>query len=239
MKIPANTSLDAPVRIDDELDLIASVIDLRDRDIIELGCGKAQLARNLLARWPGNRVVGLEVDARQHAQNVADPSPGLAFVHAGAQAIPFDDARFDLALMLKSLHHIPLPLIDQALDEAARVLRPGGLLYVSEPVFAGSLNEVIRLFNDEAQVRAAAQEALRRAEASARWEAADEIWFETLVQFRDFDQFRQRMIDVSFAERRLDDATLAEVRRRFEPHMTPEGARFVRPMRVNLLRRRA
>jgi len=239
VKIPANTSLDAPVRIDDELELIASVIDLRDRDIIELGCGKAQLARTLLARWPGNRIVGLEVDERQHAQNLAAPCPGLTFVHAGAQAIPFGDAHFDVALMLKSLHHIPLPLIDQALGEAARVLRPGGMLYVSEPVFAGSLNEVIRLFNDEQTVRAAAQDALRRAEASVRWEAAGEVWFETLVQFRDFEQFCQRMIDVSFAERRLDEATLAEVRRRFEPHMTPEGARFVRPMRVNLLRRRA
>ena len=238
MKIPANTSLDAPVRIDDELDLIASVIDLRGRDIIELGCGKAQLARNLLARWPGNRVVGLEVDARQHAQNLADPSPGLAFVHAGAQAIPFDDARFDLALMLKSLHHIPLPLIDQALDEAARVLRPGGLLYVSEPVFAGALNEVMRLFHDEQVVRAAALAALHRAIASGAWEAVSETCFDVPVHYRDFAEFEQRMIGVTYQNHRLDAATLAAVRARFEPHMTPDGAHFVRPMRVNLLRKR-
>ena len=159
-------------------------------------------------------------------------------MHAGAEAIPFPDGRFDLALMLKSLHHVPPALLDQALGEAWRVLRPDGLLYVSEPVFAGPLNEVIRLFNDEQAVRAAAQQALRRAESSDRWTAAGEIWFDTPVQFRDFERFRQRMIDVSFADRRLDDATMAEVRRRFERHMTPDGARFVRPMRVNLLRRR-
>jgi len=239
VKIPANTSLDAPVRIDDELELIASVVDLHDRDILELGCGKAQLARSLLEAWPGNRFVGLEVDERQHALNLAAPCPGLSFVHAGAEAIPFEDARFDLVLMLKSLHHVPMPLIDRALGEAARVLRPGGMLYVSEPVFAGALNEVIRLFNDEQTVRAAAQDALRRAQASAHWEAAGEVWFETLVQFRDFDQFRQRMIEVSFADRLVDEATMAEVRRRFAAHMTPEGARFVRPMHVTLLRRRA
>ena len=229
--------------IRNELDLLAQWLPLeRGLTVIELGCGKADLLRALVGRYPGSRALALEVDSRQMAKNRALPPQewqGIELVEAGAQAIPAHDASFDLALMLKSLHHVPLELLDTALAEVRRVLKPGGRLYVSEPVFDGLANEVIRLFNDEAQVRAAAQEALRRTEASARWEAAGEIWFETLVQFRDFDQFRQRMIDVSFAERRLDDATLAEVRRRFEPHMTPEGARFVRPMRVNLLRRRA
>ena len=48
----------------------------------------------------------------------------------------------------------------QALGEVARVLRPGGHLYVSEPVYGGAFNEVIRVFNDEGVVRAAAQAAL-------------------------------------------------------------------------------
>ena len=71
--------------------------------------------------------------------------------------------------MLKSLHHVPMALMDQALAELARVLRPCGWLYVSEPVYAGQLNELIRLFNDEGEVRAAAQAALDRAVASGRW----------------------------------------------------------------------
>jgi SAM-dependent methyltransferase len=86
---------------------------------------------------------------------------GLMAMHiigySGAQAIPFQDGSFDLALMLKSLHHVPLDLLDQALAEVHRVLRPQGLLYVSEPVFAGALNEVMRLFHDEELVRAAAK----------------------------------------------------------------------------------
>ena len=47
-----------------------------------------------------------------------------------------------------------------SLGEVARVLRRGGHLYVSEPVFDGALNEVVRVFNDEGVVRAAAQAAL-------------------------------------------------------------------------------
>jgi SAM-dependent methyltransferase len=185
-------------------------------------------------------VTALEVDERQLAQNLAAPPlPGLDFVHAGAQAIPLADASFDGALMLKSLHHVPLPLMDAALAGARRVLRPGGWLYVSEPVAAGPLNGITRLFNDEGRVRAEAQAALDRALAGGGWVAEAERRFEVPVRFADFADFERRMVDVTFAERHLDDALRAAVRARFAPHLGADGAHFVRPMHVRLLRRTA
>jgi len=226
-------------RVTDELELLQSLVDLAQHPrIIELGCGAAHLSRKLLQRLPTCAVTGLEVDERQHAKNLQKPQERLRFVQAGAQAIPFPDQSFDLALMLKSLHHVPLDLLDQALGEVHRVLRPQGLLYVSEPVFAGALNEVMRLFHDEEVVRAAALRALQKTVASGAWEQVTELYFETPVHYRDFAEFEQRMIAVTFVEHKLDAATLAAVRERFEPHMTPAGAHFVRPMRINLLRRR-
>ncbi len=226
-------------QVTDELELLAERVDLPAHPrIIELGCGAAHLSRKLLQRYPASSVTGLEVDERQMAKNLERPQERLRFVNAGAQAIPFGDGSFDLALMLKSLHHVPLDLLDQALAEVHRVLRPQGLLYVSEPVFAGALNEVMRLFHDEEVVRAAALAAVQRAVASGAWEQVDEIFFETPVHYRDFAEFEQRMIGVTFVTHRLDAATLAAVQARFEPHMTTDGAHFVRPMRINLLRRR-
>jgi len=225
--------------VTDELELLRSLVDLAQHPrIIELGCGAAHLSRKLLQRFPICEVTGLEVDERQHAKNLQKPQERLRFVQAGAQALPFPDQSFDLALMLKSLHHVPLDQLDQALAEVHRVLRPQGLLYVSEPVFAGALNEVMRLFHDEEVVRAAALRAVQKAVASGAWEQVTELHFETPVHYRDFAEFEQRMIAVTFVEHRLDPATLAAVRARFEPHMTPDGAHFVRPMRINLLRRR-
>ena len=43
--------------------------------------------------------------------------------------------------------------MDAALSEIARVLKPGGQAWISEPVFAGELNEVFRLFHNEEVVR--------------------------------------------------------------------------------------
>lgn len=225
--------------IDDELALLNELLPLERLDIVELGCGNAQTARMLLQRYPGCRVAGLEVDRRQHAKNLDNPLPGLQFIEAGAEAIPFPDGSFDLALMLKSLHHVPMPAMAGALDEVARVLRPGGYLYVSEPVFAGAMNEVVRLFNDEEIVRAAAQAALDAALASGRWEQAAERDFDMTVRFRDFADFEQRLMRPTFADHDLDDARVAEVAAAFAPHCGPEGAVFQRPMHVRLLRRAA
>jgi ubiquinone/menaquinone biosynthesis C-methylase UbiE len=154
------TSLAHLPLINDELAVLAELVPLDDAQVIELGCGDARLARTLLQCYPGCRVTGLEVDVRQHAKNLTKPQEGLTFLAAGAQAIPLADASFDLALMLKSLHHVPVSAMALALGEVARVLRPGGFLYVSEPIYGGPMNEVIRLFNDEGVVRAAAQSAL-------------------------------------------------------------------------------
>ncbi len=231
-------SIAPPPLLDDELELLAEWVPLEGAQVIELGCGAAALARALVARFAGASVTALEVDERQHAKNLAAPAQGIRFVAAGAQAIPFDDGGFDLALMLKSLHHVPRPLMGQALAEAARVLRPGGHLYVSEPVYAGALNDIVKLYNEERAVREAAQAAVDAALRGDDWEAVREARFEMPVSFADFASFEQRMMRPTFADHRIDDAKLAQVRAAFEPHRGADGAHFVRPMHARLLRRR-
>ena len=232
-----NPAQDALPVVDDELDLLTSLVPLDQRDIIELGCGAAQLARALLTRFPGSKLTALEVDERQHAKNLALPQPGLHFVASGAQAIPFADASFDLALMLKSLHHVPRPLLATALAEVGRVTRPRGHLYVSEPVYAGPFNQIIRLFNDEGVVRAAAQAAVDAALTTGLWQQVAERRFHKPVVFKDFEEFERRNMRPTFADHHIDDAKLAMVRAAFEPHLGPGGAHFLQPMHVRLLRR--
>ncbi len=229
----------------DELDVLAQMVatqgqPLQAQAIIELGCGNARLSCALVQRYPQCTVTGLEVDAVQHAKNLARAPAGVTFVAAGAQDVPFDDASFDLALMLKSLHHVPLDLLDRALSEVARVLRPGGLFYVSEPIYGGALNEIVRLYNDEGVVRPAAQAALDRAIARGEyWQQVAEHRFAQAVHYANFDEFAKRMLYPTFADHGIDEAITARVRAAFEPHCTEAGASFVRPMHVRLLRRHA
>ncbi len=222
----------------DELDVLSSMVPLAGQHIIELGCGAAALARALLNRFPDSEVTGVEIDARQHAKNLASPRQRLHFVAGVAQDIPGADAAFDLALMLKSLHHVPMPAMGQALAEVARVVRPGGHLYVSEPVYDGPLNDVVKLYNDEGMVRAAAQAAIDAALLTGRWTQQAQRRFAMARHFADFAEFERRMIQQTYADHRLDAGTLAEVRRRFERHGNgPAGVVFEQPLHVRLLRR--
>ena len=223
--------------MNDELDLIDSLVDLSHAKVVELGCGAARLARDLLHRFPNSEVVGIDPDERQLTHNRTEPQDRLTFLSGGADAIPFGDASFDGAMMLKSLHHVPVDMMERALAEIARVLRPDGWLYVSEPVYAGRLNDLVRLFNDERVVRDEAQRALDRAIASGHWSQSAEKRFDVPVSFDSFADFEKRMIRTTFADHDVDDAHLARIRDAYASQAGITGSlELTRPMHVRLLR---
>lgn len=61
----------------------------------------------------------------------------------------------------------------------------------------------------------------------------------TRSQFDDFAQFDARMIRVTHSNHALSPALYAEVREKFEAHLTPQGVTFINPQRVDLLQKPA
>lgn len=221
-----------------EVQLLQQTLPLASASVLELGCGKAEKTRSLAENVPGIEIWALEVDEIQHQRNLAaDTLPNIHFLRGGAEAIPLPAASIDVVLMFKSLHHVPLALMDDALTEIARVLRPGGLAWISEPVFAGDLNEVFRLFHDEQQVREAAFAAITKAVSQGVLASRQQLFFNTRSYFESFAQFDQRMIQVTHTNHQLAPDLYRRVQEKFESFMGEEGASFLNPQRVDLLQK--
>ncbi len=223
-----------------EVKLMLEQLPFDGAQVLELGCGKAEKTRMLAETARVSSILALEVDTIQHERNllIAD-LPLVQFHHAGAEAIPADDNSVDIVLMFKSLHHVPIELMDQALSEIARVLKPGGLAWISEPVYAGNLNEVFKLFHDEKVVREAAFAAVCKAVDDGRLLLEKELFFNTRSFFENFEQFEQRMIRVTHSNHQLSPELFQRVREKFDSFLTPEGATFLNPQRVDVLRKPA
>jgi ubiquinone/menaquinone biosynthesis C-methylase UbiE len=223
-----------------EVKLMLAELPLDGASVLELGCGKAEKTRLLAETGRLKEIVALEVDDIQHQRNLQIIDlPQVHFRHGGAEAIPAADNSFDIVLMFKSLHHVPMECMDQALSEIARVLKPGGLAWISELVFAGDLNEVFRLFHNEKVVREAAFAAISKAVDAGYLSLEKQLFFNTRSFFENFNQFDQRMIQVTHTSHQLEDELYQRVKDKFESYLTPEGATFFNPQRVDLLRKAA
>lgn len=104
---------------------------LAGRDLLDVGCGDGMYA--LAAARAGARVTAVDRSAaaveaaRRNAKGANVP---LALYVADAIALPFPAERFDVILAVTVLCFIPAP--QRAVDEMARVLRPGGVLVLGE-----------------------------------------------------------------------------------------------------------
>ncbi len=222
----------------DEAEIYKDRLPLIGSSILDLGCGSAQHSAAIADLDSTIRLTALEVDKVQHAKNLRHiKNPNIIFKLAGAEKIPEPDASFDIVMLFKSLHHVPLDLLGQALTEIHRVLKPNGLVYISEPIFAGAFNEILRLFHDEKEVRRAAFEAVREAIADGYFALVEQIFFHAATHFTDFAEFESKIIEATHSERCLSPAVLTEVKARMESHQTASGIRFSSPMRVDLLRK--
>lgn len=221
-----------------EPEIYNRLLSLDDKHILELGCGYAQKTRDIAISGANRRITALEVDEIAHKKNLQITDlPNVTFGLAGAQDIPLHDESVDVVFMFKSLHHVPTGLMEQSLREIWRVLKPVGMAYISEPVFAGEFNEILRLFNDEQKVREAAFNTLKKAVDNGQFKLVEEVFFDMPHKFENFAEFENTIINATHSQYNLDAQLYERVRQRFEQHMGADGALFSNPVRVDLLQK--
>ena len=100
--------------------------------VLDIGCGDAGALIAFAER--GAQCAGIEVDERSLARarvRAREHGTEITLQSASAEALPFDDERFDLVMLDNVLEHVEDR--EETLREARRVLVPGGLLYMVTP----------------------------------------------------------------------------------------------------------
>ena len=117
---------------DKALKLIRQRRDLHDvqLDVLDVGCNAGTQVR----MWAslGHRVTGLDVNApllELARDRAVKDGLSVRFDVGTATALPYADSAFDVCLLPELLEHVQD--WQSCLNEAVRVLRPGGLLYLS------------------------------------------------------------------------------------------------------------
>ncbi|MCV7204044.1 SAM-dependent methyltransferase [Mycolicibacterium peregrinum] len=102
--------------------------------LLDAGCGFGGTIQQVNGTYSDMDLTGLNIDPRQLAAAEAQTKPvngnKIGWVEADACQLPFEDNSFDRVLAVECIFHFPSR--EKFLAEAARVLKPGGYLAVSD-----------------------------------------------------------------------------------------------------------
>ena len=220
----------------DEIYLVET-INLNNKTILELGCGNASMTKQIAQNGFDRKIIACEVDEVQHKKNLLLDIENIEFKLCGAENIDLEDESVDVIYMFKSFHHIPLELMSNALDEISRVLKANGLIYISEPLFAGEQNELISMFHDEEEVRQNAFNHIKDAVDNEKFKLFREIFFQSEVVYKDFEDFEKRQMNLTYNDNDISKELKEKIKNKFNSFNEGKESSFMKPFRVDILQK--
>ena len=224
-------------RYSTNVEIAGELLELEGKTVLDVGCGEGRFTRILAATAAHTTGIDINQESLDSAQAKTD-AEGLevTWINARAEDMPFDDASFDVVVFSNSLHHVALEMMDMAIDEAGRVLKPGGRLYAMEPVAEGVYFEATRMVNDEREVRNRAKDAIDHA-GRAGFEPVTEVTYRAKRTFDSFEEWRDGQSQRSAKRRRIIEQNEPAIRDSFVTAARQEDGKlcFDQIFRVKLL----
>lgn len=123
----------APLRMRRRIELLARhLLPTGELRLLELGCGAGIFTQELAGHFPQARVVGVDISPKAAAIACERcghlPNATIEVADVASEACAYRE--FDAVVGNSVLHHLPLA---ECLERARAALRPGGLLWFSEP----------------------------------------------------------------------------------------------------------
>lgn len=217
---------------------LIETLNLNNKVLLELGCGNASMTQKIALCGYDRNIIACEVDKKQHLKNLKLGIENIHFLLCAAQDIKLKDNTVDMVLMFKSFHHIPKEHMKKALSEIKRVLKPSGLLYISEPLYSGAQNELVSIFHDEKQVRIDAFEAIKESILTGKFKLFRELFFNTEISYKNFEDFKMKQMNQTFHDTSIQKQLEDKVKTKYNSFASKDGyVEFLKPFRVNILQK--
>jgi len=117
--------------------------DQRKLKLLDVACGTGRFIRFVKQAFPRLAVTASDLseaylaEARTHLK----PYRNIEYKVAKAEALPFDDASFDIVTSIYLFHEVPPSIRREVAREFARILKPGGLLIFMDSLQTGDTPE--------------------------------------------------------------------------------------------------
>lgn len=112
--------------------------------LLDIGCGTGEMLYLIQSRCSAMNLYGIDISEKMLDTARLKLGEKASLFWGDAENLPFDDGVFDLLICNDSFHHYPTPA--KALSEFRRVLRPGGLLLISDYHVGFPLRQLMNLF---------------------------------------------------------------------------------------------
>jgi ubiquinone/menaquinone biosynthesis C-methylase UbiE len=111
--------------------LVATGVDIKGKDILEVGCGRGGGLSYINRYLSPNFVTGVDLNKKAiKFCNKKYSSEKIKFFQADAQKLNFEDNAFDVVINIESSHRYSQ--VDVFLNEVYRVLKPGGVILFAD-----------------------------------------------------------------------------------------------------------
>ncbi len=124
--------------------IIASITWRGDEQVLDVGCGHGLMLLAAARRLTTGRAVGIDIwsqvdqadnnpESTMNNARLENVANRIQLESADARSLPFADNSFDVVLSSFAIHNLGKPSDrEQAIQEIARVLRPGGQLAIAD-----------------------------------------------------------------------------------------------------------